>query len=153
MYGEHFGGVPAQLAPKEKNERPKPICPGLERPFQPIDTLDSMKLPRGDKAVVDAGKVRDYCLNPSHPRGRHKARVFASALGITQADADFLYEELLAAAREGEATGGAGDEYGERYVVDFELARGERRAMVRNVWIVRRSERFPRLTSCFVLLD
>jgi uncharacterized protein DUF6883 len=92
-----------------------------------------MKLPSGNQAVVDAGKLRDYCLSPSHPRGRHKARVFATALGITQADAGFLYAELLAAAREGDATAGDGDEYGQRYVVDFELARGERRAMAPSV--------------------
>ncbi len=42
-----------------------------------------MKLPNSDRAVVDIAKLRDYCLNPAHPRGRHKARVFAAALGLT----------------------------------------------------------------------
>lgn len=27
-------------------------------------------------------KLTGYCLNPEHPRGKHKARVFASALGF-----------------------------------------------------------------------
>jgi hypothetical protein len=57
-----------------------------------------MKLPGGADAVVDIAKLRDYCLSPVHPRGRHKARVFAAVLGLTQADADFLREELLSAA-------------------------------------------------------
>jgi hypothetical protein len=62
-----------------------------------------MKLPGGERALVDVGKLQDYCLNNQHPRGRHKARVFASALGFTDADADVLRQALLRAAREGEA--------------------------------------------------
>ena len=41
-------------------------------------------LPNPDRAVVDLAKLRDYCLNPQHEEGKHKARVFASALGLTQ---------------------------------------------------------------------
>jgi hypothetical protein len=33
-----------------------------------------MKLPNPKRAVVDIAKLRDYILNPEHPRGRHKAR-------------------------------------------------------------------------------
>jgi hypothetical protein len=111
-----------------------------------------MKLPGGELAVVEIAKLRDYGLNPSHPRGRHKARVFAAALNLGQADAEFLRQELLRAARDATATEGDSDEYGERYIVDFELTRNDRRAAVRSAWIVRRGEGFPRLTSCFVLL-
>jgi hypothetical protein len=111
-----------------------------------------MKLPGGERAIVDIAKLHDYCLNPAHPRGRHKARVFAATLGLTATDAEFPCEELLRAAREANATPGDGDEYGERYAVDFKLARGDRQAMVRSTWIVSRSDPVPRLTSCFVLL-
>jgi len=93
------------------------------------------------------------CLNPAHPRGRHKARVFASALGLTAAEAEFLRERLLAAAREVGATKGEVDEYGERYVLDVEVARGNRRVRIRSAWIIRRGERIPRLTSCYLPLD
>ncbi len=57
-----------------------------------------MKLPNGSSAVVDVEKLRDYCLSAQHPEGRHKARVFLSALGMTSADADRLREILLSAA-------------------------------------------------------
>ena len=110
-----------------------------------------MKLPGGERAIVDIVKLRDYCLNPAHPRGRHKARVFASALGLMAVDAEFLREALLRAAREGDATAGEGDEYGERYAVDFKLIRGDRQAIIRSTWIICRNELVPRLTSCFVL--
>jgi hypothetical protein len=110
-----------------------------------------MKLPGGERAIVDIVKLCDYCLNPAHPRGRHKARVFASALGLTAADAEFLQESLLRAAREEDAAPGEGDAYGQRYSVDLKLIRGDRQAMIRSTWIIRRSELVPRLTSCFVL--
>jgi hypothetical protein len=112
-----------------------------------------MKLPGGERAIVDIAKLRDYCLSPAHPRGRHKARVFASILGMTPADAEFLREELLHAAREGNAVLRDGGEYGDRYAVDFILVRGDRQATVRSAWIVSRSDSVPRLTSCFVLLS
>jgi hypothetical protein len=56
------------------------------------------KLPNAEKAVVEVRKLRDYCLSPEHPRGKHKARVFASALGLTREDAGVLREALLSAA-------------------------------------------------------
>ena len=110
-----------------------------------------MKLPGGDNAIVEIAKLRDYCLDPKHPRGRHKARVFAATLGLAQADGEFLWEALLRAAREADALVGESDEYGDRFTVDFELNRGNQRAVVRSTWIVLRGETVPRLTSCFVL--
>ena len=109
-----------------------------------------MKLPGAEQAVVDVRELRNYCLDPEHHRGCHKARVFASALGLTKADAEFLRAALLRAAREAEAVAGESDEYGDRFTVDFELRRMGRRAIVRGAWIVARGETFPRLTSCFI---
>ena len=56
-----------------------------------------MKLPGGERAMVDIVK-REYRLNPLHPRGRHRARMFASALNLHQDDAEFLRLRLLEAA-------------------------------------------------------
>jgi hypothetical protein len=109
------------------------------------------KLPGGERAVVDIAKLHDYCLNEQHPRGRHKARVFASALGLTAADADVLRQALLEAAREGDASEGDRDDYGQRYVVDFEMTGPAGRAAVRSSWIILHGEDFPRMTSCYVL--
>lgn len=58
-----------------------------------------MKLPNSELAVVDIAKVREYCLSPRHELGKFKARVFASALGLTEKDADWLREQLLLAAK------------------------------------------------------
>jgi hypothetical protein len=110
-----------------------------------------VQLPNGEHAFVDLTKLRDHVLNPRHPRGRHKARVFASVLQILQSDAQLLRNELLQAALRQEALQAENDAYGQRYIVDFECTKGERAAMVRSGWIILTNEDFPRLTTCFVL--
>ena len=64
------------------------------------------------RAVVDTAKLRDYCLNMHHPRGRHKARVFLTALGLAAADAEYVRESLLRAASAERAVLTETDEYG-----------------------------------------
>ncbi|MEX2162781.1 MAG: DUF6883 domain-containing protein [Sulfuricaulis sp.] len=110
-----------------------------------------MRLPNGEHAVVDLSKLRNYCLNKEHPEGRHKARLFLAALGLTAAEAEDLKEALLGAARSGNAIPGQSDEHGQRFVVDFAMRRGHQEARIRSAWIIRRGEDFPRVTSCFVL--
>jgi hypothetical protein len=111
-----------------------------------------MKLPNGARAVVDIEKLRDYCLSTQHPEGRHKARVFLSALGITSADADRLRDFLLAAAsKNDEITMTGADKYGCRYSFDLVVTWGSREAFVRSAWIIKTGEDFPRLVSCYVL--
>ena len=109
-----------------------------------------MKLPNCDQAIVEIGKLLDYCLNPHHPRGRNKARVFASA-GIRDTDANMLRMAILAAARDGEARLGVVNTHGQRYILDFDLVRHDRSIRIRSTWIVRTGEDPPRLTSCYVL--
>lgn len=110
-----------------------------------------MKLPNGDRAIVEIDKLKTYVLNPFHPLGKHKARVFASALGLELGGAPKLEAELRRAARECEAIEEEGDEYGQRYSVDFEMEHNGRQATIRSGWIIRRPEDVPRLTTAFVL--
>jgi hypothetical protein len=49
-----------------------------------------MPIPHAERAVVDIRKLRDYCMNPMHDEGQHKARLFATALGMTAEDAEDL---------------------------------------------------------------
>jgi len=79
-----------------------------------------MKLPNAEAANVEIEKLRDYCLSPDHPRGRNKARVFHSLLGMTAARAEELRAALIDAALKEDATLGASDLYGTRYIIDFE---------------------------------
>src|SRR5262245_45335522 len=95
-----------------------------------------MLLPNGERAIVDLRKLRDYCLNPDNTRGRHKARVFAAALGITAAEAPQLRAKLREIARTGEAQRGELDLYGQRYTIDFEVETAVGKATVRSGWII-----------------
>lgn len=107
-------------------------------------------MPGGDAAIVDLQKLTGYCLNPDHPRGKHKARVFANALGFTAENADELRAALLRAAASDDAQPAAADQFGDRYVLEFEIEGPRGAGIVRSTWIVRRGESAPRLTSCFV---
>ena len=114
-----------------------------------------MKLPNAEHAVVEIEKLRDYCLSPDHPKGKHKARVFLAALGISQNDADELRRVILNLVSTAEAIEEESIEYGRRFVVDFQISWGKesaaRTALVRSCWIIRTEEDFPRLTSCYIL--
>ncbi len=108
------------------------------------------KLPNADRAVADIEKLRDYALNPLHDEGKHKARVFLSAMGFTQGDAERLRALVLDAAHTREATLGRLLPYGQMYILDFpaEGLRGE--ITIRTTWIIALDTEFPRLVTCYV---
>lgn len=54
-----------------------------------------LRLPDAHRAIVDPEKLRDYVLSPDHEHGRHKARVFRSALGIDRDNWDYLREQIV----------------------------------------------------------
>lgn len=108
-----------------------------------------MLLANPQDAVVDIDKLARYCLNPQHEDGKHKARVFAAALGITQNDAEWLRQRLLEAAFL-EASPAGTVRFGKLYVIDFQLRTRAGTATVRSGWIVRNNENIPRLTTCYV---
>ena len=108
---------------------------------------------RFSNIVVDIAKLRDYCLSDTHPRGRHKARVFRSQLGMTAKHAELLRQILLDAAhhRQDELQVATADEFGQRYFLDLPITANTRTATVRSTWIVLAGEDVLRLTSCYVL--
>lgn len=109
-----------------------------------------MELPNADMAIIDTEKISDYCLNPEHPRGKHKARVFQSALGMTSASADDLILLIKRRIQDIECEVGEADAFGKRYTVDVEIEYNDKKAFVRTSWIIKHGEIRPRLTTCFV---
>lgn len=105
------------------------------------------RLPNSHWASVSLAQLRGYCLSTTHPEGKHQARVFAAALGVTAADAVWLQEQLLRAAQEGDAVEKKADEYGTRYQIDWPM----RDVMVRTSWLVPSAGDCPRLITCYVL--
>jgi hypothetical protein len=108
-------------------------------------------VPGADRAQVAIEKVRDYCLSQEHPRGRHKARVLESALGLRQEHAAQLRDSLLFAVKTYDAVLGDLDTFGQRYTVNFPMEGPNGTALIQSGWIVRRGEDFPRFVTCFVV--
>ncbi|RZJ24318.1 MAG: hypothetical protein EON85_14515 [Brevundimonas sp.] len=110
-----------------------------------------MKLPGGDQAIIPPGKLELYCLNPVHGRGGDKARVFASALGVTLANAAVLRSALQRGATGENARLLGSDQFGDHYRIDFVLNHAGRSRMVRSGWTIRQPDGPPYLTTAFVL--
>ena len=110
-----------------------------------------MRIPNAENAFIDDRKLIDYCLSESHPIGKHKARIFKSALNYAMADFEELKNAILKEVARNTAVLAGSNDYGTLYVVDVVLTNPPKRAKVRTSWIVRIQEDFPRLTSCYVL--
>jgi hypothetical protein len=110
-----------------------------------------MKLPNGHRADLGL-KLEEYALNPQHRDGRHKARVFESALGITLADPSPLRHAILAAAATSDEVEARGDNgYADVYVLRFVMQSAKGSAVVLTAWIIRHGEDVPRLTTCYIV--
>jgi hypothetical protein len=98
-------------------------------------------------------KLRDYRLSDTHPRGRHKARIFRSRLGLGPEDAERLEQILMQAAsrRQDDMQAGDVDAHGERYILDVPLTTEVGSATIRSAWIVRVGDDVLRFVSCFVV--
>lgn len=109
------------------------------------------KPPHPERAVVQIDKLVNYCLNPEHPSGKHKARIFKSSLNLGVESAETLRTALLDVVYEEMAIPTKRNAYGHKYVIDFNMSHSGRTAEIRTVWIVRDNENFPRFVTCYVL--
>ena len=112
-----------------------------------------MKIPNAERAVVDIRKLRDYCLNPQHDKGKHKARLFTSLLGMDSDDAEGLRNILLEIVKTQDAQLGETDAYGQRYTLDFTLNWRSKQARIRSAWIIETGSEIPKLTTAFPLTN
>jgi hypothetical protein len=110
-----------------------------------------MLIPNAENAVVDIRKLRDYCLNPEHDDGKHKARLFSSILGMTPDNAEELRQILVEVIQTHEAKLGRRDGFGQRYTLDFTIQWQNRSATLRSGWIIEHDSEIPRLTTCYPL--
>ncbi|MGH2862501.1 MAG: DUF6883 domain-containing protein [Solirubrobacteraceae bacterium] len=111
---------------------------------------EPVRLPGARQARIATDKLVGYALDPTHERGRHKARVFASVLGITAMDWRYLHDQILAALPESEVRGTRITPFGIAYevVVTLDGLNG-RTAPVVTTWMVT-PDSAPRLTSTWV---
>ena len=107
------------------------------------------KLPNGERALIPMEKLVDYCLNPEHPRGKDKAQVFASVLGLTRNTADQLANLIRQAAVNGEVTKEETTPFGRYYRVDWSIP-SKTDIVLRTIWEIAPDEEIPRLVSAFI---
>jgi hypothetical protein len=109
-----------------------------------------VRLPNAGQARIPTDKLVRYALHPSHARGQHKARVFASALGITAADWRYLHDAILAALPEAVVRSTRITPFGVTYevVVMIDGLNGATMPVV-TTWIIE-GDAPPRLTSTWV---
>ncbi|MGK7902545.1 MAG: DUF6883 domain-containing protein [Hormoscilla sp.] len=112
---------------------------------------DKVKLPNSEKAVIDSRKLTGYCLNQNHGDGQHKARVFKAALDLDVDDVEELQAALLNAVKNYDAIPDKANQYGQKYIIDFSMNRGNKTAIIHSVWIVRNEDKLPHLVTCYVL--
>ena len=110
-----------------------------------------MLIPNAGQAIVDIRKLRDYCLNLEHDDGKHKARLFASILGMAANDAEELRQILLEVVKTHEAQLGRQDKFGQRYTLDFQIEWQNRKVTLRSGWIIEHGSEIPKLTTCYPL--
>ena len=110
-----------------------------------------MLLPNIENAYIDDRKLIDYCLSETHPIGKHKARVFKSALNFSLENFQDLKKVILSEIFEREAVITEINQYGTLYVVNINVENPPKYAFVRTSWIIKIDENFPRLTSCYII--
>lgn len=108
-----------------------------------------MKLPNGDRAEIPMEKITGYCLNLNHPKGKNKARVFQSRLGITTANADRLRALIQQAAIEGDVVEQNAMEFGQVFKVDWTIPDTEG-LQLRTTWEIKSASNNPRLITAFI---
>ena len=109
-------------------------------------------LPGADRAVVPREKLEGYLLDPDHEIGRHKARVFAAALGIHRGDWEYLRDRLKAGIVAAPVTSVRDTPWGRLYeaVVRVVGLNGQTRRVM-TVWLVPPAEEPPRFVTGYVV--
>ena len=108
-------------------------------------------LPNVEKATINPNKLTGYALNPEHPVGGNKARVFESALGYNQSNASDLMNQIYEKLPQNEAVLGKLDQYGQRYTADIPITGPNGNTVnVRTGWIIKPDSDVPELTTIFV---
>lgn len=119
--------------------------------FVATNTVDegASRLVGANRAEIDPRKLTEYALSPSHPIGRNKARVFESAFGFNQSNADDLIAQLQKGVMENTPVPSVVDKFGTRFTVDIPVSGPTGSGIVRTGWIYTPGSLTPRLTTAF----
>lgn len=109
------------------------------------------QLPNFNNAVFVEQKLTKYALDPESARGKHKARVFKSALGYDLTNWQDLYDQVLAKVGQYEATERGDKGHGQTYQVVIPINGPNGKTVdVKTGWIIDTGKTIPRLTTILV---
>ena len=92
-------------------------------------------LPHGERAVIEDNKLVGCALNPHSERGRHKARVFAQALGFNLSNWELLKQAIVEALPTRPAHVTSETAFGKKYEVVIPITGPNGRTVdVRTIW-------------------
>lgn len=109
-------------------------------------------LPNLEHAVIAIEKLRDYVLNPDHPKGQNKARVFKAMLGIERKHATAFAEIIKETLVRAPAIKNEDSDYGSRWVTHHEIVGiNGRPAVVTVAWLFKTEQlEVPVLITCYI---
>ena len=103
-----------------------------------------------NNAKIDPRKLTEYALNPSHPVGGNKAKVFELALGFNKSNAGDLLKQIQAGVMNNTPIAGKVDKFGSRFTVDIPVTGPAGSATVRTGWIYKTGSDVPEMITLFV---
>ncbi len=108
-----------------------------------------MKVPNYEQAYIEQEKLTHYLLNFDHPEGASKA-AFYEALGFNLLNANELERELLRIVKENDIDSVSENQHGTKYIViGLLLGKQERSRLLKTVWLIENSKKFPRLITAY----
>ncbi len=104
-----------------------------------------------ERSDIPRSKTAGYALNPDHPKGRHKAEAFRSALGFTKDDAPEVERQIYEWMGRNDPKPNGSNEYGDLFKTDMEMTgRNGKTARVIVSWIVYKGDVKYHLTSLYI---
>nr|WP_206069988.1 RHS repeat-associated core domain-containing protein [Knoellia sp. DB2414S] len=110
----------------------------------------AFRLIGANRATIDPRKLTEYALNPNHPVGGNKARVFESPLGFNRSNADDLMAQQRQGVMENMPIPGKVDKWGTRFTVDIPVTGPGGSGIVRTGWIYTPGSTTPSLNTLTV---
>ncbi|MBN1190877.1 MAG: hypothetical protein JXA46_14070 [Dehalococcoidales bacterium] len=108
-----------------------------------------MRLPNTVKAIIDAEKIRDYLLSPTHPVGQFKSAVFYE-LGYSQENWETFEENLRNLILSCDVEEVEETRYGRKFIVEGPFTGPSGRTMqIVTVWIILNGDSIPRFVTAY----
>lgn len=107
------------------------------------------RLPNAEKAIIEAGKLKDYILSPVHPVGRFKATFFQK-LGYSIANWEVLDQHLRDLILTEDLAKIEEMHYGKKFIIEGQLeCPSGKKVKVITVWVILKDENIPRFVTVY----